>query len=177
MSGSMCVEMGLCGGNDGSVEGETGGVEEDCVSVCVWRYRVVERDGCVAVEKGQVCMCVCAELGLVCLERLGCASLCGCTTTGVGCGLTDMGVVVWKTGERVYVLVCAGKLRCVCVGRDGFVCVCVERLGCVCGERAWRFGGRIGGVVEGETGRFGGRFRRGMEGVKGVSVLVCGVIG
>ena len=57
------------------------------------------------------------------------------------------------------------------------MCVCVERLGCVCGERACRFGGRIGGVVEGETGRSEGRFRRGMEGVRGVSVLVCGVIG
>ena len=34
-----------------------------------------------------------------------------------------------------------------------------------------------GGVVEGETGRFGGRFRMGVERVRGVCVLVCGVIG
>ena len=93
----------LCGGNDGSVEGETGGVEEDCVCVCVEVQGCGERDGCVAVEKGQVCMCVCAEFRLVCLERLGCASLCGCTTTGVGVVLQTW---VWLCKRQVSVSMC-----------------------------------------------------------------------
>ena len=104
MSGSMCVEMGLCGGNDGSVEGETGGVEEDCVSVCVWRYRVVERDGCVAVEKGQVCMCVCVQSWGWCVWRDWGVRVCvGVQRLGLGVALQTW---VWLCGRQVSVSMC-----------------------------------------------------------------------
>ena len=109
-----------------------------CVCLCVEIKGCGERDGCVAVEKGQVCVYVCVcKVGVGVFGETGGASLCGCATTGVWCGLTDVGVLVWKTGVHVYVLVWAGKLGCVFVGIDGFVCVCVDRLGCLCGERDW----------------------------------------
>lgn len=131
---------------------------------------------CGCGERTGLCVYVC-KVGVSVCGETG-VSLCGCGTTGLGVDLqTWVWFSVWKTGVRVYVLVCAGKLGCVCVGRDGFVCACVERLWCVCGERDWRRGGRIGGVVEGETGRLGGRFKRGVEGVRVVCVPVCVVIG
>ena len=67
VTGGMCVEMGLLsGGSDGSVEGETEGLEEDkcvceCVSVCVCvggDTRLWRETGVCLWRKRFVCMCV-----------------------------------------------------------------------------------------------------------------------
>lgn len=78
--------------------------------MCLWRYRVGEREASVWLWRKDrfVCMCMCVKLGLVCVERLGCVSLCECGTTGLG--------VVFCVEDR-----CA----CPCASMCGETVVCV----------------------------------------------------